>query len=138
MPLQSMFLSHIDSLDGEIEVRAEPGLDFTSCHFGPFSLSVDHADNRAVIALIGQVMAQPDRDYPSIALESGETLQAGAHIQRNPAGDPLQKLLYISSNAIHLRLHFGTASLLVGALSEAYAWQQLQQLAGAKREGASC
>lgn len=138
MPLQAMFLSHIDSLDGEIEVRAEPGLDFTACHFGPFSLAVDHADNRAVIALLGQVMAQPERDYPSIALQSGETLQAGAHIQRNTNGDPLQKLLHISSNAMHLRLHFATASLLVGALSEAYAWQQLHALHAATPEGASC
>ena len=54
------------------------------------------------------------------------------------SGEPLQKLMYISSSAIHLRLHFGTASLLVGALSEAFVWQQMQQLAGAKQEVASC
>ena len=138
MPLQEMFLRHIDSIDGEIEVRAEPGLPFVSCHFGAFSIAVGHDDNRAMVGLIGQVMADPDRAYPSIEVDVGETVQCGAHIQRDGHGNVTERLLYLSSGAVHARLHFSTASLLVGALCEGYAWHQQQKLAAAGGEVASC
>lgn len=138
MPLQELFLRHIDSIDGEIEVRAEPGLPFTSCHFGAFSIAVSDDDNRAMVALLGRVMGDPEREYPSIELDVGETVQCGAHIQRDGQGQVTERFLYLSSGPVHARLHFSTASLLVGALCEAHAWHQQRKLAAAGGEVASC
>lgn len=136
MSIEELFLRQIDSVDGNFEVIEHPGQPVTCVSTGPFVWNLEHADRDAVIGLIATAMSDPNRPLPPLQLVGGEEFNAGAQVH-DFAGQPSQKLLYLGSGPVFLKIHFGTASLLVAALSEARAWTHHQRLS-AGGEVASC
>lgn len=137
MSIEELFLRQIDSVDGNIEVIVHPGQPMTCISTGPFVWQVENIDRDKVIEEIARVLASPLRAglNDPLRLDSGEELQIG--LQTGLDGLAPGALFWIVSGAAHLRLHFGTASLLVAALSEARQWQR-NQLLTAGGEVASC
>lgn len=133
MSTEELFLRQIDSIDGNIEVIVHPDQPMTCVSTGPFVWQVENADRDQVIEAIARRLAAPnERPYQeSVRLESGEDLQVAVDQIRN-------SMLWISGGAVYLHLHFSTTSLLVGALSEARAWQRNRLLAAGGKAVASC
>lgn len=140
MSIEELFLRQIDSVDGNIEVIVHPGQPMTCVSTGPFVWQVENIDRDQVIQEIAQVMAAPMRIElrAPVRLDSGEDLQLGLQEVRDSHNLVTDTLLWIVSGAAHLRLHVGTASLLVAALCEARQWQRNQLLAATGGEVASC
>lgn len=141
MSIEELFLRQIDSVDGNIEVIVHPGQPMTCVSTGPFVWQVENVDSDKVIEGVARIMVEPmaSAGIPiDLRLSSGEDLQIGLQNLRDGADLVYDRLLWIVSGAAHLRLHFGTASLLVAALSEARQWQRTQLLAASGAEVASC
>lgn len=142
MSIEELFLRQIDSVDGNIEVIVHPGQPMTCVSTGPFVWQVENVDRDKVIEEIARVMASTvgytDGWNPPLQLDSGEELQVNLQEIRDGKKQVTDTLLWIISGAAHLRLHKGTASLLIAALCEARQWQRTQQLQASGAEVASC
>jgi len=139
--IEELFLRQIDSVDGNIEVIVHPGQPMTCISTGPFVWQVENVDRDQVIEEIARVMTLSDggdRVRPPLHLDSGEELQINLQELRDRGNLVTDSLLWIISGAAHLRVHIGTASLLVAALCEARQWQRTQLLNAAGAEVAKC
>ena len=139
MATEELFLRQIDSLDGGLEVIAEPGLPYTAVSAGAFVMRIDHEDRDAVINLVAMMMADPERECPALMLVGGDELHIGATVETASAEPEPARCMWISCGPVHMRLHFGTASLLVAALSEARHWHRNRlMIEQARQEAGTC
>jgi len=125
-----VFLRHLDSDDGELEVTALPRGPI-AIHSGGFQLILQANEGRALVLAGMQCMHADDDAEPfHVALLAGNALEVDA---TRKSVDPR---LWISSEAAHLSVRYGTARALFAAISEACKWLRKHDLHAG--EGGRC
>lgn len=125
MPVETMFLRSLDTVDGVIDVARSSRTGPVAVDFGAWHLSIEPADLDAFIGLIGRQLAEPTANLPPLVLERGEQLNVSTADGTRGAPDP-DHHLWLGSGPVFARLTFGTMSQIVGALCGARHWARLQ------------